>query len=204
MGAVAGMGSVPGGVPGVSSRSGLAARLSKIAYANSVSDVLGVTLLPAELDAAAGGLPDDSGDGVFKHVADKQTSGEQHALAYFQVAEAAVQRVDVAALACALRQLHRATTECGPAVIRALGERLYRRPLERARWTRCWACTARGSRRSWISSRRRGGHPGSFASPQFLFRTEKERGGTAGAAARAGWVRARSATRFVPVDQRAG
>src|SRR5262245_60271727 len=43
------------GQPPVLSRVGLAARVSKIEYQNSVADVLGVTLLPAELDAAAGG-----------------------------------------------------------------------------------------------------------------------------------------------------
>ena len=72
--------------PTVFSRPGLAARLSKFEYQYSIADVLGVTLLPTELDAAAGGIPDDTGDGVFKHVADNQTSVEQHALAYFQVA----------------------------------------------------------------------------------------------------------------------
>src|SRR5690349_17589872 len=52
--------------PTVFSRPGLAARLSKFEYQYSIADVLGVTLLPTELDAAAGGIPDDTGDGVFK------------------------------------------------------------------------------------------------------------------------------------------
>src|SRR6188474_2023494 len=87
------------GAPSVLSRVGLAARLSKIEYRNSVADVIGVDLLPAELDAAAGGIPDDTGDGVLKHLADKQTSVEQHPLAYSQVAERVAARLDVAALA---------------------------------------------------------------------------------------------------------
>ena len=120
----------PSEVPTVFSRTGLAARLSKVEYQNSVADVLGVTLLPAELDASAGGIPDDTGDGVFKHVADKQTSVEQHALAYFQVAEAAVKRVDVAALATRLGSCVDSTAACGTAVIQAIGRRLYRRPLD--------------------------------------------------------------------------
>ncbi len=67
----------------VTGRVGLAARISKVEYANSVADVLGTTLTAAELDAQTGGIPDDAGDGVFKHIADKQTSIEQHALSYF-------------------------------------------------------------------------------------------------------------------------
>jgi hypothetical protein len=181
MGTVAGMGSVPDGVPGVSSRSGLAARLSKVSYANSVSDVLGVTLLPAELDAAAGGLPDDSGDGVFKHVADKQTSGEQHALAYFQVAEAAVQRVDVAALAARFGSCTAATTECGTAVIRAVGERLYRRPLEPREMDAMLAVYSAGlgEELDFVEATR-WTILALLQSPQFLFRTENERSGAAG------------------------
>jgi len=120
----------PPAVPTVFSRPGLAARLSKFEYQYSISDVLGVTVLPAELDAAAGGLPDDTGDGVFKHIADKQTSVEQHALAYFQVGEAVAKRVDFAALAARLGTCTEATPACGTATIQALGRLLFRRPLE--------------------------------------------------------------------------
>src|SRR5690606_18616711 len=70
------------------SRVSLAPRLSKFEYRNSILDVLGVSLLPEEMDASLGGVPDDAGDGVFKHLSDHQTSVEQHALAYGQVAEA--------------------------------------------------------------------------------------------------------------------
>lgn len=116
--------------PKVFSRTGLAARLSKFEYQHSISDVLGVSVLPAELDASAGGIPDDTGDGVFKHVADKQTSVEQHALAYFQVAEAVAKRVDFAALAKRLGACTQTTAACGTATIQALGRLLFRRPLE--------------------------------------------------------------------------
>ncbi|HEY3495440.1 MAG TPA: DUF1592 domain-containing protein, partial [Polyangiaceae bacterium] len=118
------------GAPTVFSRVGLAARLSKFEYRNSVADLLGVALLPEELDAAVGGIPDDTGDGVFKHLADKQTSVEQHALAYFQIAEAAVERADVPALAARLGTCVEATAACGTALIQALGKRMFRRPLE--------------------------------------------------------------------------
>src|SRR6185369_4485926 len=118
------------GEPLVFSRTGLAARVSKVEYQNSITDVLRVTLQPAELDAAAGGIPDDAGDGVFKHIADKQTSVEQHALAYFQVAEAVAKRVDFAALAQRLGTCTQATAACGTATIQALGRLLFRRPLE--------------------------------------------------------------------------
>jgi hypothetical protein len=117
-------------VPTVFSRVGLATRLSKVEYQNSVVDVLGVTLSSTELDAAAGGLPDDTGDGVFKHIADKQTSVEQHALAYFQVAEAVVKRVDIPALATRVGSCSQATAACGTAFIRGVGQKLFRRPLD--------------------------------------------------------------------------
>src|SRR6185503_14500255 len=66
--------------PTVFSRTGLAARLSKFEYKNSITDVLGVDLQAGELDATAGGIPDDTGDGVLKNLADKQISGEQQPL----------------------------------------------------------------------------------------------------------------------------
>lgn len=116
--------------PMVFSRPGLAARLSKFEYGYSIQDVLGVSLLPAELDATAGGIPDDTGDGVFKHTADKQTSVEQHALSYFQVGEAVAKRVDFAALAQRLGTCTQATPACGTSTIQALGRLLFRRPLE--------------------------------------------------------------------------
>jgi len=118
------------GAPSVLSRVGLAARLSKIEYRNSVADVIGVDLLPAELDAAAGGIPDDSGDGVLKHLADKQTSVEQHPLAYFQVADGVAKRADMTALSTRLGNCSNATADCGTAFARALGRRLFRRPLD--------------------------------------------------------------------------
>lgn len=112
------------------SRPGLAARLSKLEYRNSIFDVLGVTLLPEELDAASGGLVDDTGDGVFKHLADNQTSVEQHALSYFQVAEQVAKRVDIPALMNREGTCRETTSRCGSAILEALGRRLYRRPLQ--------------------------------------------------------------------------
>lgn len=116
--------------PQVHSRTGLAARLSKVEYQYSILDVLEVDLLPEELDAAAGGIPDDNGDGVFKHLADNQTSVEQHALAYFQVAEAVANRVDMPGLIAKWGTCAEASEACGSAIIHALGSRLYRRPLD--------------------------------------------------------------------------
>jgi hypothetical protein len=129
-GSAGSMAGAPPTEPTVFSRTGLAARLSKFEYQHSISDVLGVSVLPAELDASADGIPDDTGDGVFKHIADKQTSIEQHALAYFQVAEAVAKRVDFGALAKRLGTCTDATAACGTATIQALGRLLFRRPLE--------------------------------------------------------------------------
>lgn len=112
------------------SRTGLAARLSKFEYQNSILDVLGVTLLPEELDSSAGGIPDDTGDGVFKHLADNQTSVEQHALAYSRVAEAVANRVNLPALLTRLKVCQNMSEACGAETIQALGSRLYRRPLD--------------------------------------------------------------------------
>ncbi len=110
-------------------RPGLAARLSKVEYANSILDVVGVQLTDEELDASLGGIPDDNGDGVFKHFADKQTSVEQHPIAYFQVASAVARRADMQALS-AHASCTRATAECGQSAIASLGRRLFRRALD--------------------------------------------------------------------------
>ena len=139
------------------SRVGLAARLSKIEYRNSVADVIGVDLLPAELDAAAGGIPDDSGDGVLKHLADKQTSVEQHPLAYFQVADGVAKRADMTALSTRLGNCSNATADCGTAFARALGRRLFRRPLDQRETTPCSSSTTRRWAKSWYSPTRPAG-----------------------------------------------
>jgi hypothetical protein len=145
-------------------------------------DVLGVTLLPTELDAASGGIPDDAGDGVFKHIADKQTSVEQYPLAYSQVAEAVAARVDVAALAGRLGvTCAQATAECGSATIAALGRKLYRRPLAQreidAMQTVFAAAVAEqvdyaGAVRWTLQAL--------LQAPQFLFHMEDETSGSAG------------------------
>lgn len=169
------------GAPGVYSRVGLAARLSKIEYRNSVLDVLGVSLQPEELDAAAGGIPDDTGDGVFKHLADNQTSVEQHALAYFQVAEAASARVDVSALATNSGVCTDSTTACGTAFIQHVGRRLFRRPLDQREVDAMLKVydTAIGEGLDFAAAARWALVP-LLQAPQFLFRMERETEGVAG------------------------
>src|SRR5690606_3821633 len=83
-----------------------------------------------EMDASLGGVPDDAGDGVFKHLSDHQTSVEQHALAYGQVAEAVAGRTDIPALTAALPACTQATEACGSAFVESVGQRLFRRPLD--------------------------------------------------------------------------
>jgi Protein of unknown function (DUF1592)/Protein of unknown function (DUF1588)/Protein of unknown function (DUF1595)/Protein of unknown function (DUF1587) len=111
-------------------RYGLVSRLSKFEYKNSIADVLDIELTDAELDDPTDGIPPDTGDGVFKHLADNQTSVEQHALGYFKVAESLVKRLDTAALVGRLGTCTETTEACGEAFIHAVGRRLYRRPLE--------------------------------------------------------------------------
>jgi hypothetical protein len=166
----------------VTGRVALAARISKVEYANSVSDVLGTTLTAAELDAPAGGIPDDAGDGVFKHIADKQTSVEQHALSYFQVAEAVVKRVDIAALTASLG-CSQATAECGTKAIAALGRRLYRRPLtQRESDAMLSVFNAAVAEELDFSGALRWTLQALLQAPQFLFRMDEETRGTAGQA----------------------
>ncbi len=166
----------------VTGRVGLAARISKVEYANSVADVLGTTLTAAELDATTGGIPDDAGDGVFKHIADKQTSIEQHALSYFQVAEGVVKRVDVAALTKSLG-CSQATAECGGKAIAALGRRLYRRPLTQRESDAMLAVfNAAVAEQLDFAGAMRWTLQALLQSPQFLFRMDEETRGTAGQA----------------------
>jgi hypothetical protein len=166
--------------PTVFSRQGLAARLSKFEYGYSIQDVLGVALLPAELDASAGGIPDDAGDGVFKHIADKQTSVEQHALAYFQVAEAVVKRVDFNALATRLGVCTQATAACGTATIQAIGRLLFRHPLEQRQTDALLAVFNAG-----LTEKLDYAHAmlwtvqAMLQAPEFLFRMEAETASTA-------------------------
>src|SRR5690606_9087450 len=110
-------------------RSSIATRLSKPEYTNSISDVLGVTLTPAELDAATGGIPDDSGDGVFKRFGNSQTSIEQHASAYFETAATVAERADMSMLAAQYASCTDPTPACAEGMTAALGRRLFRRPL---------------------------------------------------------------------------
>jgi len=163
-------------------RPGLAARVSKFEYGNSVADVLGTTLTATELDAMAGGIPDDAGDGVFKHIADKQTSIEQHALAYFQVAEGIVKRVDVAALTANLG-CSEATAECGSKAIASLGRRLYRRALtDREQSAMLTVFNAAVAEQLDFAGALRWTLQALLQSPQFLFRTDEETRGTPGQA----------------------
>jgi hypothetical protein len=167
--------------PLVFSRPGLAARLSKVEYQHSIADVLDVALLPAEFDSAAGGIPDDTGDGVFKHIADKQTSIEQHPLAYFQVAEAVAKRVDVPALAARLGTCTEPTAACGGAIVEAVGRKLYRRPLEPREVDAMLAVFNAGlAEQLDFADATRWTLMALLQAPPFLFRMERETSGVAG------------------------
>jgi Protein of unknown function (DUF1592)/Protein of unknown function (DUF1588)/Protein of unknown function (DUF1595)/Protein of unknown function (DUF1587) len=161
------------------SRYGLAARLSKFEYRNSVLDVLGVEVTLDELNDPTNGIPEDTGDGVFKHLADNQTSVEQHALGYFKVAESIVSRTDTAALTTSLGTCSDASDACGRAFIEAIGRKLYRRPLD-TRETDAMLTVYQSGLAEGLD------HPTSakwtllalLQAPQFLFRMEDEVSGT--------------------------
>lgn len=167
--------------PALTSRVGLAARLSKNEYRNSVFDVLGVSLLAEELDADQGGIPDDTGDGVFKHLADNQTSVEQHALAYFQVAEAVAQRVNMPSLLEQIGACTEATDACGATTIEALGRRLFRRPLDQREVEAMLVVYRAGLEESLDhNDAARWTLMALLSSPQFLFKIKDEVSGTPG------------------------
>jgi len=165
--------------PTVFSRTGLAARLGKFEYRNSIADVLGVTLSAAELDGGAAGIPDDNGDGVFKHIADRQTSIEQQPLAYFQVADAVAKRVDIAALSTRLGSCTKQTTDCATAFVKAAGRLLYRRPLEQREVDAVLVVyTAAVAEKLAFVDAARWTLRALLQTPQFLFRMDKETVGT--------------------------
>ncbi len=182
---VGGPGSSTGGAgiederPSVLSRRAFARRLSKFEYEYSIQDVLGVSLLPAELDASQDGVPDDSGDGVFKHLADKQISIEQHALAFFQVAEAVSKRVDIAALVARLGICSEATSACGTGLIQGVGRQLYRRPLDQREVDGILSVfdSALAENLGFDAAAQYSIHA-LLQAPQFLFRMEQETVGT--------------------------
>src|SRR5690606_28142930 len=105
-------------------------RLSKVEYGYSALDVRGVALTAEGLDRALCGIPDDAGEGVFKHFSDKQTSTEQHPLAYFEEGGREAQRVDVSSLMANATASANSDVNCGRAVLASVGRRLFRRPLD--------------------------------------------------------------------------
>lgn len=158
-------------------RPGLVARISKGEYRNSVLDVLGVELSDADLEA----IPADTGDGVFKHFADKQTSVEQHALGYFEVAAVVAERVDIDVLFAPHAECASDSVGCGTAFIAALGRRLFRRSLderETALYQNLFdtALTETGA----SADAARWTLEALLQAPAFLFHIEDEIGGTAG------------------------
>ncbi len=162
------------------SRFGLAARLSKFEYQNSIQDVLGVELLPEELESQDGGLPDDTGDGVFKHLADNQTSVEQHALAYFQVAEGVASRTDLAALHNKMGVCEDPGDVCGKEFIQAVGTRLYRRLLDEREQAAMLTVYSTGITEGLTHTEAaRWTLTALLQTPQFLFRMDDELVGTA-------------------------
>lgn len=162
------------------SRLGLAARLSKFEYQNSVFDVLGVALLPEELDDSAGGIPDDSGDGVFKHLADNQTSVEQHTLAYFHTAEGITNRANIPQLLQRNAICQQASLTCGAELINTVGRKLYRRPLSSIETDAMLTVyQAALDEQSDYQEAARWTLMALLQSPQFLFRMNNELAGTA-------------------------
>jgi len=160
-------------------RFGLAARMSKFEYRNSIQDVLGVTLLSEELDARQGGIPDDTGDGVFKHLADNQTSVEQHALSYFQVGEAVAARTDLALLHEELDVCQDVGDACGRDFVQTVGRRLYRRPLDEREQSAMLAVYQAGVTEGLDhTAAARWTLTALLQAPQFLFRMESELLGT--------------------------
>lgn len=162
------------------SRAPLVPRISKREYANSILDVFGVELTTGELDPAAGGILDDAGDGVFKHFADKQTSTEQQTLAYFYVGQSASARISDATLD-GLGTCSEATDACAAPFIGAVGERLFRRPLdEREQGTYGALFTAVVTDGADYYEAARAVVHAMLQAPPFLFRIEDELTGTVG------------------------
>jgi len=162
-------------------RSSIATRLSKPEYTNSISDVLGVTLTPAELDAATGGIPDDSGDGVFKRFGNSQTSIEQHASAYFETAATVAERADMSMLAAQYASCTDPTPACAEGMTAALGRRLFRRPLvERELATLATVYDAAVQEGEDFEAAMRWTLQALLQMPQFLFHLQGETEGTAG------------------------
>lgn len=185
MGSTGGSGTKPDDVleTQVGSRFSLAARLSKFEYENSVQDVLGVALLAGERDARQDGIPDDTGDGVFKHIADNQTSVEQHALAYFRVAEAVAGRTNLPALHRQLGICEEVGDACGRAFVQAVGRRLFRRPLDQREQTAMLKVYLTGVTEGLDhASAARWTLTALLQTPQFLFRMDNELQGTPGQA----------------------
>lgn len=106
----------------------LARRLHPQEYANTVRDVLGVTLTADELAR----LPVDRPVRGFAHVASGQTVLPDHVRAYAALADAIVARPAFAEFLAARVGCDDTSPACARELVDVLGEALFRRPLEDA------------------------------------------------------------------------
>ncbi len=169
----------PSGITTPRARPGIATRLSKVEYAHSIEDALGVVLAASLLDATRGGIPEDSGDGVFKRMGDSQTSVEQHASGYFEAASVVSESVNMAAFIATHASCDEPSVDCGRPVVAALGRRLFRRSLNEREVEQFTALLQTaleaeedlGAALRWVLQ-------ALLQAPQFLFHLEAETEGT--------------------------
>lgn len=121
--------SAPESVVGPAVRPALVSRLTAAQYENIVFDTLGVALTEAERDPARGGIPIEKNSvGLFQNAADGQAASDAHTLAFATRAELVAAQVTGAVWSSLLPcESHEAG--CRDPAIRALGLRLFRRPL---------------------------------------------------------------------------
>lgn len=161
-------------------RTGLAGRLTPAQHRNVVGDVLGLELGELELEAAAGGIPQEQpSTGLFRNGADGQAAADDYPLAFGRLAAAVAQSADIEALLASACPA--AGDACARAFVTEVGKQLFRRPLSQREEAAFIALhgSLLGEGLSFEQSCR-GVLEALLQAPAFVFRLERELGGPAG------------------------
>lgn len=100
-------------------------RLTREEYAQTLNDVVGVTLTGTQLAS----IPEDRPLEGFAHIASAQTVLPEHVLAYSDLARVATSDAAFPAFVALHSECTEATSACGSAFIRSAGAALFRRPV---------------------------------------------------------------------------
>ncbi len=163
----------PGSVP-----EPLVSRLDHTQYANTIEDVFGETLTPAERDLIPRDIPVGS---AYSTTIQGQFFSAQYVLGYASVARSVVARIGAGSLLQAFGDCGLGEDGCVEAYVDTLGLRLHRRPLTDEQRTTYLDLVAAIEAEANPEDAVLGVAEAMLQSPQFLYRVEEETAGDPGA-----------------------